>query len=219
MVARDIAVVLLAYLLGSIPAAHLITRWRTGLRIRDVGEGNVGARNVWHVVGPQWGTLVGLVDVGKGLGAVMLARWLGTSQVAAVLAGPAAIAGHAFPLFLHFQGGKGVATTTGVVLGWAPWSTVIAAALCGGAQWFWRDFNRSIVVGVVAAILLPPVLGYPWPLSVYILVLFCSLALKKRLDLSHERQVWAHSGWQDGALPGWHEETPPEDMSAYRARE
>ena len=46
-----------AYLFGSIPFSHLITRWRTGLAIRSVGEGNVGSRNVWHVVGPRWGAL------------------------------------------------------------------------------------------------------------------------------------------------------------------
>lgn len=213
MMARDVAAVLFAYLLGSIPFAHLVTRWRTGFQIREVGEGNAGARNVWHVVGPLWGVLVCLFDIGKGLAAVVLARWLGASDVALFLTGPAAIVGHAFPLFLHFQGGKGVATTTGVVLAWAPWPAMIATTLFGLAQSLWRDFNRSIVVGVVAAILLPPFLGYPWTLSLYIMLLFCSLALKKWLDLEHERRVWAATGWEDGAQPGWHDTSAPgEDL-------
>jgi glycerol-3-phosphate acyltransferase PlsY len=58
--------VLAAYLLGSIPFSHLITTWRTGLVIREFGEGHVGSRNVWHVVGPRWGVLTFVLDTLKG---------------------------------------------------------------------------------------------------------------------------------------------------------
>jgi len=208
MLLRDVGLVFLCYLLGSIPFAHILTRWRAGLRIREVGEGNVGARNVWHVVGPGWGALVGFLDGMKGLGAVLLAHWLGASPVGALLAGPAAILGHCFPLFLRFQGGKGVSTTLGVVTAWAPWSTLAGLAVFGVSQLFLRDFNRSIVFGVAAVILLPVAFGYPWTIGLYALLLFCALALKKRLDLAHERRVWAEAGWENGALPGWYPPAP-----------
>jgi len=205
---RDALVVLLGYLLGSIPFAHLVTRWRKGLDIREVGEGNVGGRNVWHVVGPGWGTLATCLDVMKGSGAVLLARALGASTTGALLAGPAAILGHAFPLFLHFRGGKGVSTTAGVVLVWMPWSTLTAVALFGLVQLLLRDFNKSIVVAIVAGIVLPLVFGYPWTLAVYAGLLFVSLSLKKWLDRAHERRVWTVSGWSGGARPGFYSESP-----------
>ncbi len=204
--AQEIAAILLGYLLGSIPFAHLVTRWRTGLRIREVGEGNVGARNVWHVVGPRWGLLVGMLDGLKGLGAVLLARRLGVSQTTQLLVGPAVILGHAFPLFLHFQGGKGVSTTAGVLTAWMPWATLPALATFALAQALLRDFNRSVIVGVVSMFALAALLGYPWGLFFYALGLLGALALKKWLDLAHERRVWATAGWTNGGTPGWYRE-------------
>jgi len=208
----DILAVLLGYLLGSIPTAHLVARWRAGVNIRNVGEGNVGARNVWHVVGPFWGLLVGFLDISKGLGAVLLAWALGASTIGALLAGPAAIVGHAFPLFLRFQGGKGVSTTAGVLIAWSPWSSLTALLLFFLSQMILRDFNRSIVIAIVSGILLPLAFGKEWWLPIYAGVLFSALALKKWLDLAHERRVWATSGgWRGNARPGWYrEETPPD---------
>ncbi len=235
MLLRDIGVVVLAYLIGSLPFAHVLTRWRTGLAIHEVGEGNVGARNVWHVVGPGWGLLAGLLDISKGMIAVLLAAALEASPGAVLLAGPGAIVGHAFPLFLRFRGGKGVATTAGVIMAWAPAPALAALALFGLAQALLRDFNRSIVVGVLAGILLPlpfgyllppplgyllpPPLGYPWTLSVYATVLFCSLALKKRLDLEHERRVWQSAGWQDNARPGFYRDSQEDPQHSAEAPE
>jgi len=210
---RDVLAILLGYLLGSLPFAYLLTRWRTGLNIREVGEGNVGGRNVWHVVGPAWGILATCLDVAKGSAAVLLARVLGASAAGALLAGPAAIVGHAFPLFLRFRGGKGVSTTAGVVLVWMPWSTLTAAVLFGLAQLLFRDFNKSVVVAIVAGVVLPLAFGYSWMLAAYAAVLFSSLALKKWLDRAHERQVWAASGWSDGGLPGFHSESPEGEQS------
>lgn len=213
MPTRDLLVILLGYLLGSVPFAHVVTRWRSHVNIREVGEGNVGSRNVWHVVGPGWGFLVGALDMAKGVGAVLLAQAAGASETAALLAGPATVAGHAFPVFLHFQGGKGVATTAGVVMAWMPVPTLMALALFGIAQLVLRDFNRSVVLGVVAAIFLPLAFGYPWTFSLYALTLFSSLALKKKLDQPHEHQVWAASGWEGQSRPGWYRETSVQDGS------
>ncbi len=211
MVARAVLAILFAYLLGSIPFAYLITRRRTGLDIREVGEGNVGGRNVWHVVGPTWGTIVSLLDGIKGMAAVMFARdVLRVSPTAALLAGPAVIAGHGFPVFLRFRGGKGVASTFGVIMAWMPEAALGGLATFGLSQLFLHDFNKSIVVGVVTLLVLPPFLGYPLPMALYALALFLALGLKKWLDAAHERRVWASAGWRDGARPGFYREEETE---------
>jgi len=104
------------YLLGSIPSAYLAARIKKGIDIRNVGSRTVGALNVYYEVGLAAGILVLLVDIGKGIAAVLLARWLGVDLVFQLLAGLAAVLGHIFPVFLKFNGGRGGATTIGVLL-------------------------------------------------------------------------------------------------------
>ena len=104
------------YLLGSIPSAYLAARIKKGIDIRNVGSRTVGALNVYYEVGLAAGILVLLVDIGKGIAAVLLARWLGVDLVFQLLAGLAAVLGHIFPVFLKFHGGRGGAITIGVLL-------------------------------------------------------------------------------------------------------
>src|SRR2546421_6496871 len=104
-------IAVLAYLVGSIPSAYLVGRRVAGVDVRIAGEGNVGARNAYHVVGPMWGVAVFLMDVTKG-GIVGLAlRDRPNWQL--ILGGVAGIAGHAVPICLGVVGGKGVATDGG----------------------------------------------------------------------------------------------------------
>jgi len=196
-----------AYLLGAIPFSYIITRWRTGLNIRYVGEGNVGARNVAHVVGMKWGALAAILDALKGLAACLLARALDAPLPVLLLCGFAAVIGHDFSIFLHWQGGKGVAVSLGFLLGLLPYSTLAGLAIFGIAHLLMRDFNRSVVVGIAAVILLPLGFGYgPW-MTTYALILFVSLSIKKIIDLPHERRVWAEHGWEGTtARPGWYKE-------------
>jgi glycerol-3-phosphate acyltransferase PlsY len=105
-----------AYLLGSIPSAYIAGRLKKGIDIRTVGSRNMGALNVYYEVGLMESIPVFLVDVSKGIGAVLLARWLGVSLLFQLLAGLAAVIGHTFPVFLKFRGGKGGATTVGLLL-------------------------------------------------------------------------------------------------------
>jgi glycerol-3-phosphate acyltransferase PlsY len=201
---QDTFILLSAYLLGSLPFSYLVTKWRTGLDIRQVGEGNAGARNVWHVVGPGWGALVGVLDVGKGLLTYYASRCLDASQAALLLSGLAVVLGHGFPLLRWKQGGKGVAATIGFLLGLLPGSTAAGLFIFCLAHLFLRDFNHSIMVGCAAIILLPLAFGESPLTSAYVLVLMLTMAVKKVVDLPHEQQVWAHSGWTDGATPGFH---------------
>jgi len=112
---------LIAYILGAIPFGYLVVRWTTGSDVRDSGSGNIGATNVLRTTGrgPAIATLA--LDIAKGFLAAYLASWLtnGSPEWTA-LAALAVMAGHAFPVFLKFQGGKAVATFIGAFAYVAP---------------------------------------------------------------------------------------------------
>jgi glycerol-3-phosphate acyltransferase PlsY len=206
---QDVLLVLISYLLGAIPFSHLIARWRAGIDIREHGEGNAGARNVYHVVGPGWGVLVSILDVAKGLTAYLIADRLAAYRSTVLICGVVAPLGHGFSPFLRFRGGKGVATTTGYLLGFYPLSTLTGGALLGLAYWYTRDMNVALVVGISGVIFTPPLFGAPLWAVPYILCLFLLLGVKKIIDRAHERAVWARTPWDEGQ-PGFHQEQAKE---------
>jgi len=120
-----------AYSLGSIPSAYIIGRLRKGIDIREIGSRNMGAMNVFYKVGVAEGLLVLAVDIGKGVAAVALARWLGVPMIAEFFAGATAVLGHSFPVWLKFRGGRGGATLIGVLIFLMPWGIPIALAIFG----------------------------------------------------------------------------------------
>ena len=123
-----IIAIIIGYLLGSIPSAYLAGRLRKGIDIRKVGSKNMGAMNVFYQIGPIEAVLVTLVDLGKGIGAILLMRWLSGNPLIspfdflAGLTAIAAIIGHIFPVFLRFHGGKGAATAIGILIFLMPWA-------------------------------------------------------------------------------------------------
>jgi acyl phosphate:glycerol-3-phosphate acyltransferase len=205
MYIRILLFIAAAYLCGSTPFSHLITRWRTGLAIYEVGEGNVGSRNVWHVAGPVWGVLAFVLDTLKGLGVFLGGVALSLPLAAIGLGGIAVMVGHQFSLFLHGQGGKGLATIGGFMLGLSPLSTICALALMGLAYLFFHDFNPSIIVAALGIIFLPLLSGQPLEVSLYALALGLLAGLKKLLDRPHEAHVWASHPWESQAKPGFHQ--------------
>src|SRR4029453_18064262 len=120
--------VLFAYLLGSVPTGYILGSL-AGVDVRKAGSGNVGATNVARVVGKRHGIFTLVADTAKGFVPVIVALNLSLSPVATVLVGIAAFLGHLYPVFLRFQGGKGVATALGVFLGLAPWATLVLMAI------------------------------------------------------------------------------------------
>jgi glycerol-3-phosphate acyltransferase PlsY len=122
---------LAAYLLGAIPCSYLVSRW-AGRDLRGLGNGNIGAHNVMRHVGRGWGWLALLLDAAKGALAVLIARSVAGPSWLPVLAGWLAALGHNYPLWLRFRGGKGLATSLGVVLALFPgllWLIAGGAAL------------------------------------------------------------------------------------------
>ncbi|MFB3825500.1 MAG: glycerol-3-phosphate 1-O-acyltransferase PlsY [Bryobacteraceae bacterium] len=114
-------VVAIAYLLGAIPFGYLLVKWKTGADVRASGSGNIGATNVLRTTGRAAGIATLLLDIAKGFAAVWLAaRLTGSDPLWMSAAALAVMAGHAFPVFLKFKGGKAVASFVGAFLYLAP---------------------------------------------------------------------------------------------------
>jgi acyl phosphate:glycerol-3-phosphate acyltransferase len=120
--------VLFAYLLGSVPTGFILGSL-AGVDVRKTGSGNVGATNVARVVGKRHGILTLVADIAKGFIPIAVAFSLGLTPTATAFVGIAAFLGHLYPVFLRFQGGKGVATALGVFLGLGPWATLVLMAI------------------------------------------------------------------------------------------
>src|SRR5205085_4474364 len=127
----------LSYLIGSVPAGYIIARL-AGVDIRKAGSGNIGATNIVRVLGKQYGYPVFLFDFLKGLFAVKMSifvfyycqpAFVGP-ELCGIIGGSCCVVGHSYPLWLGFRGGKGVATSGGVIVAMMPW-----VALTGGIMW------------------------------------------------------------------------------------
>jgi acyl phosphate:glycerol-3-phosphate acyltransferase len=122
--------VVVSYLLGSIPSGYIAGRMVRGIDLRQHGSGNLGATNTFRVLGARIAAPVMVADMAKGfIPAAVFAQWDGSESWGwALVYGAAAILGHVFPIYLHFRGGKGVATATGVFLALSPVAVGIALA-------------------------------------------------------------------------------------------
>jgi len=115
---KFVGAVVLSYLVGSIPTAYIFGKVMKGIDIREHGSGNVGATNVFRVLGKRPGTAVLIIDIIKGvIPVVFVAGFLAPYAVGRIAAAVAAVCGHNWTCFLNFKGGKGVATTLGVLIG------------------------------------------------------------------------------------------------------
>jgi acyl phosphate:glycerol-3-phosphate acyltransferase len=139
-------VALVGYLMGSVPFAFLAARVTAGVDIRRAGSGNVGAANVLRVTNVSTALLTLALDAGKGAAAVLIARRMDPSALAAAIAGVAAIVGHVYPVWLGFRGGKGVATSCGVFGVLAPYATAAAIVVFVGIVWWTRYVSLGSVV-------------------------------------------------------------------------
>ncbi len=152
-------VVALAYLLGSIPFAYLAGRTR-GVDLRTVGSGNLGAANVFRTLGREMGIAVMAADILKGVVAVVIARLL-TEEPWPAIAAAAAMAGHIFPVWLRFKGGKGVAVAGGAVIALMPLVAIIVFAIWIAIVATTRYTSLAAIVACLASAPLAWALGYP----------------------------------------------------------
>ena len=143
--------VIVGYLIGSVPFAHLLTR-RRGIDLRRVGSGNVGATNVLRTIGVRPAVLAMCLDGVKGAVAVLLAERMAIGVTAPVVAGVASVMGHAYPVWLRFRGGKGVATAAGMFAVVAPVALALASAVFLVGVWMTRYISVGSLAGTVALV-------------------------------------------------------------------
>ena len=155
-------ITLSAYLLGSVPSAYIAGRLSRGIDIRTVGSRNVGALNVLHQVGPGAAIAVLVGDTLKGTLAVLMAIWILDSPWALACGAIGVVAGHNWPLFLWFRGGKGAATVLGVSLAVAPWLTILAVAPAVLIAVLTRNVVLGAALGFTVLNILTVVTGRGW---------------------------------------------------------
>lgn len=148
-----VTMLVLAYLIGATPTSYITARLGRGIDLREHGSRNLGATNVYRVLGWQYAIPVGLIDVAKGAVPVaILAPWSNGPAWFPVLLGLAAVLGHMFSPFVRFRGGKGVATTAGMFLALAPFAVLISLPIWGVLLWL----SGYVSVASVAVALLFP---------------------------------------------------------------
>lgn len=214
-IAEFAAVVVIAYLLGSIPFGLIIGKLNKGIDIRDQGSGRTGATNLMRVAGTKLGVLALVLDVVKATGAVMLAtvivdRAAGAvaigavsiywQHVAQVVAGLAAVAGHNWPVFAKFRGGRGVTAYFGTVFAMFPPAGIFGAEVLAIAALRSRHMSLGSLLGALATccLMLPLTIVYHLLPPIYLAYGFAVIGLIayqhrdniKRLRQGTERRLW-----------------------------
>jgi glycerol-3-phosphate acyltransferase PlsY len=186
---------IVGYLLGSVPFGLLSARLK-GVDIRKEGSGNIGATNVWRVCGWRYGLPVFILDALKGVAAVWFGKWAmvqwpdSAGTYAAIIGAFACIIGHSFPVWLKFKGGKGVATSLGVMLGLMPLATLIVFALWAV---IFKLSGYVSLASIIAAAVLPTLvaignftgwpMAYGWPAFAFALLAGVLVIVRHRSNI------------------------------------
>lgn len=214
MVAEFVAIVVIAYLLGSIPFGLIIAKLKSGVDVREQGSGKTGATNVMRAAGTKLGVLTIVLDVSKATGAVMLAAVIidggsgiisvgGASvhwqQIGQVVAGMAAVAGHNWPIFARFKGGRGVTAYFGTLFAIYPPAGIFGAQIVAITALRSRHMSLGSILGALAALclMIPLTMLYNFPpiylaysLAVIALLIYQHQDNIKRLRQGTERRLW-----------------------------
>jgi glycerol-3-phosphate acyltransferase PlsY len=201
---NEILLILIAYLLGSVPTAVMVSRRFFNIDIREYGSGNAGATNVYRVMGSKWGTLVMIADMLKGVLAVQLALLLPdyepegmAFQNLQTLLGLAAVIGHIFPIWADFRGGKGVATIFGMVLGISPLTAVGCVTVFSLVLFLTRFVSlSSILASISFPIFILVVFNVDNPLYRVFAITVALLVL-----LTHQKNIGRLLKGKEGKLP------------------
>jgi acyl phosphate:glycerol-3-phosphate acyltransferase len=189
---KELLLLIISYLIGSIPTALIVSKRFFGIDIRDYGSGNMGATNTFRVLGSRYGTMVMVFDILKGMAAVMLYNFLPfylnhelerTNLMLGL--GLAAVAGHIFPVFANFRGGKGVATLLGMVLAIQP----VIAVSCIGIFLTVLFLTRYVSLSsILAALALPVCVLWIWNENEILYRIF-ALAVAVLVVLTHQKNI------------------------------
>jgi glycerol-3-phosphate acyltransferase PlsY len=170
-------VVVSGYLLGSIPTAYILGRLLKGKDIRQMGDGNMGARNAYHELGVRAGIAVFFIDAAKGALAVIIALVAGLPQVFVLITGAAVVIGHNWPVFVGFRGGRGESTTIGVLLTLVTLPALIVAGPTVATLVIKKNVTIASCVMFMSLPLVCWVLGVPGLLIAYSIEMPCLVGL------------------------------------------
>jgi len=179
--------ILAAYLLGATPTSYLAGKLGRGIDLREHGSKNLGATNVYRILGWKYAIPVALFDIAKGAIPVLLfARWAGAEDRPwlPVVLGGAAVLGHMFSPYVRFKGGKGVATAAGMFLALAPVALLLAIPVWALCLWLTGYVSLS---SIVAALSVPAWVWLTTPDSPY--VFWASVALAVLIVFAHRRNI------------------------------
>ena len=189
---KELILIILAFCIGSIPTALIISRYFFGIDIRDYGSGNMGATNTFRVLGKKYGTIVMVIDILKGMAAVCLYNFLPhylnneldrTNLMVGL--GLSAVAGHIFPIFAQFKGGKGVATLFGMILAIQP----VVAICCVGVFLMVLYLTRYVSLSsILASIALPICVLWIWNEKEVMYRVF-AIAVSLLVLLTHQKNI------------------------------
>lgn len=186
----------ISYLIGSIPNAYIISKIVKKLDIRKVGEGNVGARNVWHVVGPYWGSLTFLLDFFKGFIVYFIAFYFLEENSLIWLSGFFCVFGHGFPIFLKFRGGKGMATAAGFLFAKFPESVLMGVGVYIILFLISKNFHLSISLAIIITLFaFFPLFKEPLKEILNTIFFLLWLGLKRIIDAPYMKRVKAQNSY------------------------
>jgi glycerol-3-phosphate acyltransferase PlsY len=190
----------LAYCLGSIPTALIVSHLVASTDIRLHGDGNMGARNTSHVLGWKAGWAVAGVDIGKGAGSIWLAQTLGLAPFWQVLTGACAVLGHDFPIFAGFRGGQGLATTMGTFFILAPHESLYGLGSYLVIYLLTRNFDLSAGIGVALLVFQTWRFGEPTEFLIGEIAIVLLVPIKKLLD-RHQHVILLGNPPVENGLP------------------
>jgi len=177
---------LASYCVGAIPTSYLLSRLFAGIDLRKHGSGNLGATNLYRVLGWKYAIPAAFVDIAKGaIPVLVFAPQVSHSQLFALACGVAAILGHVFSVFVGFKGGKGVATAAGVMLGLAPLALAVSAVV-------WAVLVRLtgyVSLGSIAAAAVLPLAVYLLEDSTSPALLWIAVAIAAGVIFLHRRNI------------------------------
>src|SRR5829696_8845493 len=201
---NEIILIIIAYLIGSIPTAVWTSKYFFGIDIRDYGSGNSGATNTYRVLGPKWGTFVMIVDMLKALVAVKLAFFLPYEAHGEFYLinmqlglGLTAVLGHIFPIWAEFRGGKGVATLFGMVLAIQPNVAICCVGVFALVLFLTRWVSlSSILASIALPVLILFIYNEPEPLYRIFAITVALLVL-----LTHQKNIGRILKGNENRLP------------------
>ena len=182
----EAALIVAAYFAGSLPFGYWLVRVFRGADIRTLGSKNTGMTNVWRNFGWRFGVATLLLDVVKGaLPALAALHWSGS--LTASIAGIAAMLGHGYPVLLGFGGGKGVATSAGVVLAVTPLHGIALVLVFAIVLWLFRYVSLASMVAAVLYPLTCLATGEPWPVIVFGAIAALGIVARHRANIGRLR--------------------------------